>query len=62
VEVPVLADLAKNFLHYRNPEVRYPFGMLHLSNKKLRNTGFVFPEGVNGALNVAIARFRSQVG
>lgn len=61
-EVPVLADLAKDFVRYRHPQIRYPLGMLMLSNKKLRNTGFVFGDAV-GCLRVsAESHLRSQAG
>jgi nucleoside-diphosphate-sugar epimerase len=54
-EVPLLADMAKDLLRYRNPTIRYPLGMLRISSEKLRDTGFVFPVGVNRAVNAAIA-------
>jgi hypothetical protein len=60
LEVPVLADIAKDLVRHRTAEIRYPLGMLKLSNRKLRESGFVFPEGVSRALDRAIGRFHSE--
>jgi nucleoside-diphosphate-sugar epimerase len=60
LDIPVLADMAKDFARYRKPTLRYPLGMLKLSSKKLRDTGFVFPGGVNRALDTALARSRAK--
>ncbi len=56
VEVPILADIGKDFARYRSLRLRYPLGMLKLSNRKLRDTGFVFPRGLNLALDTVLAR------
>ena len=55
-EIPVLADIAKDFIRHRNPKLRYPLGMLEFSGRKLRNAGFVFPLGMNRAIDRAVAR------
>jgi hypothetical protein len=34
--------------------------MLKLSNQKLRDTGFVFPGGINRAFDKALARLRQK--
>jgi nucleoside-diphosphate-sugar epimerase len=60
IEIPVLADIAKDYLRYRNLKLRYPLGMLKLSNQKLRDTGFVFPGGINRAFDKALARLRQK--
>jgi nucleoside-diphosphate-sugar epimerase len=60
LEIPILADMAKDLARHRNVEIRYPLGMMRISNKKLRDTGFVFPESVSHALDAAIAHFRSN--
>ncbi len=55
-DVPVLADIAKDLLRHRGFEIRYPLGMLNLSNAKLRATGFRLPTGFAAALELALAR------
>jgi nucleoside-diphosphate-sugar epimerase len=56
LDVPVVADLLKDFLRYRNPGLRYPLGMLEISGEKLLNTGFVFPVGIDRAIARATKR------
>jgi nucleoside-diphosphate-sugar epimerase len=55
-ELPVVLDMAKDLVRYRNFEIRYPFGMLKLSNAKLRATGFRFPTGFGAAVGLALAQ------
>ncbi len=55
-ELPVLPDMAKDLVRYRNLPIRYPLGMLRLSNAKLRGTGFRFPIGFDRAVGMAIDR------
>jgi nucleoside-diphosphate-sugar epimerase len=55
-ELPVVVDMAKDFVRFRNFEIRYPLGMLSYSNAKLRATGFRFPTGFDAALELALAR------
>jgi nucleoside-diphosphate-sugar epimerase len=62
LDVPVLLDMAKDFARYRNHGIRYPLGMLKISGAKLRATGFVFPVGINLAIDAAIARLASKPG
>jgi nucleoside-diphosphate-sugar epimerase len=59
-EVPILVDMAKDYARYRNLTVRYPLGMLRFSGDKLRSTGFVFPVGMEKAIDSAIARFAAS--
>ncbi len=54
-ELPVVADMAKDFVRHRTLEIRYPLGMLKISNAKLRSTGFRFPTGFAAALELALA-------
>jgi nucleoside-diphosphate-sugar epimerase len=56
LELPVLADVAKDFARHVKVGFRYPLGMLEFSNRKLRQTGFVFPVGVRRGLDEAIAK------
>jgi nucleoside-diphosphate-sugar epimerase len=62
LDVPVLLDMGKDFARYRNPGIRFPLGMLKLSGTKLRAAGFVFPVGINRAIDAAIARLGSKTG
>jgi nucleoside-diphosphate-sugar epimerase len=54
--IPVILDLATVVVKYRNLEIRYPLGMLMLSNAKLLATGFKFPTGFKSALTHALSR------
>nr|WP_294514457.1 NAD-dependent epimerase/dehydratase family protein [uncultured Rhodopila sp.] len=54
--VPILPDLAKDLLKYRDTAIRYPLGMLTFSNAKLLATGFVFPVGMKAALQQALTQ------
>jgi len=56
LDVPVVADLLKDFIRYRNPSLRYPLGMLKISGEKLLKTGFVFPVGIDHAIRRATKR------
>jgi nucleoside-diphosphate-sugar epimerase len=56
VDLPVIVDLAKDFVKYRDITLRYPLGMLILSNSKLAATGFRLPTGINSALEQALAQ------
>lgn len=51
VPLPALADMIKYRLTYRRFNVGVPLGYQKISNKKLLATGFVFPIGVENALN-----------
>ena len=53
--VPVLLDMAKDLARHRTHQIRYPLGMLRVSNDKLRSTDFTFPVGLRRALLDAIA-------
>jgi len=53
-ELPVILDLAKDLVKYRNTLVRYPLGMLEISNAKLLATGYRFPTGIKLALEQAL--------
>jgi nucleoside-diphosphate-sugar epimerase len=55
LELPVVADMAKDFVRSPSFGIRYPLGMLRLSNAKLRATGFRFPTGFDAALELALA-------
>lgn len=55
-DLPIILDLAKDLVKYRNTVIRYPLGMLRFSNAKLIATGFRFPTGVKLALEQAIAK------
>jgi nucleoside-diphosphate-sugar epimerase len=56
MDVPVIMDIAKDMLRHRTLALRYPLGMLEISNRKLRATGFRFPYGFEAALNLALER------
>jgi nucleoside-diphosphate-sugar epimerase len=56
IDLPVILDLAKDLVKYRNTTIRYPLGMLTFSNSKLLATGFRFPTGINSALEQALAQ------
>ena len=53
-ELPVVADMAKNWSLSRTLEIRYPLGMLRFANDKLCATGFRFPTGVQAALKQSL--------
>jgi hypothetical protein len=61
-ELPIVADMAKDFVRYRAFDIRYPLGMLRLSNSKLRQAGFRFPVGFDAALELVLARRRELIG
>jgi nucleoside-diphosphate-sugar epimerase len=54
VDLPLILDLAKDFVKYRTPALRYPLGALRFSNAKLLATGFKFPTGIRSALRQAL--------
>ena len=54
--MPMMLDLTKDALKYRQPTLRYSLGMLRIRNNKLLETGFRFPFGVKSALEQALAR------
>ena len=54
-EIPVVADVAKDFIRHRTLQLRYPLGMLTISNARLRATGFRFTTGFEVALELALA-------
>jgi nucleoside-diphosphate-sugar epimerase len=56
IDLPVILDLAKDLVKYRNTTIRYPQGMLIFSNSKLLATGFKLPTGITSALEEALAR------
>ena len=56
IDLPVILDLAKDLVKYRNTTIRYPLGMLTFSSSKLLATGFRFPTGINSALEQALAQ------
>ena len=60
LQVPVIMDIAKDFVYYRNKVLRYPLGMLTISPGKLLATGFVVPLGVERALSDAIAALANR--
>ena len=51
-----MPDMAKDFVRYRNFEIRFPLGMLRFSNAKLLATGFKFATGFDAAVVLALAR------
>ena len=53
-ELPIVADMAKNWSLSRTLEMRYPLGMLRFANDKLCATGFRFPTGVKAALEQSL--------
>jgi nucleoside-diphosphate-sugar epimerase len=61
-DLPVILDLAKDLVKYRNTVIRYPLGMLTFSNAKLLATGFRFPTGIKSALEQAIAQSAPPMG
>jgi nucleoside-diphosphate-sugar epimerase len=54
-ELPIVADMARNWSLSRTLEIRYPLGMLRFANDKLRATGFRFPTGVEAALEESLS-------
>ena len=52
--LPVVFDVVNLILRYRPCSVRYPLGMLTISNDKLRQTGFELPIGIAKAYEEAI--------
>jgi len=56
VDLPVILDLVKDLMKYRNTAIRCPLGMLMFSNSKLLATGFRFPTGIGSALEEALAQ------
>jgi nucleoside-diphosphate-sugar epimerase len=54
--LPMLLDLTKDMVKYREPTFRYSLGMLRFRNVKLLSTGFTFPCGLKSALGQALAR------
>jgi nucleoside-diphosphate-sugar epimerase len=56
IDLPVILDLAKDLVKYRNTTIRYPQGMLMFSNSKLLASGFRFPTGITSALEEALAQ------
>ena len=54
-DVPIAMDLAKDVVKYRTFAMRYPLGMLDISNARLKATGFAFPTGIRKAVNDVIA-------
>jgi hypothetical protein len=56
IDLPVILDLAKDLVKYRNTTIRYPQGMLIFSNSKLLATGFKLPTGISSALEKALSR------
>jgi nucleoside-diphosphate-sugar epimerase len=54
-EIPVVADVAKDFIRHRTLQLRYPLGMLTISNVGLRASGFRFTTGFEAALELALA-------
>ncbi len=61
-DLPLILDLAKDLVKYRNTVTRYPLGMLTFSNAKLLATGFRFPTGIKSALRRALARSAPPMG
>ena len=53
-ELPIAADMAKNWSLSRTHEIRYPMGMLRFVNDKLCATGFRLPTGVAAALEQSL--------
>lgn len=53
-DVPAIADLTKDFIRRPRAGLRFPLGMLDVSNLKLRNSGFVFPTGIRKAYDAAL--------
>jgi nucleoside-diphosphate-sugar epimerase len=58
LDVPAVMDFLKDVVRYRNPTLRYPLGMLKISVDKLLATGFVFPVGIDRAIDRAIGKSR----
>jgi nucleoside-diphosphate-sugar epimerase len=54
-DLPYLLDWTNNLAKYRSAFVRYPLGMLYVSNAKLRGTGFKLPIGIKAAIEAALA-------
>jgi hypothetical protein len=54
-ELPIVADMARNWSLSRTLDIRYPLGMLRFANDKLRATGFRFPTGVEAALEESLS-------
>ncbi len=54
-DLPVLLDLAKDLVKYKPRTLRYPLGLLAISNAKLLATGFEFPLGIQAAQARALA-------
>ena len=52
--VPVLLEVARNAAKYRTLALRYPSGMLRISNAKLLSTGFNFAVGYDRAVDLAL--------
>ena len=44
--------MAKDFIRHRTLQLRYPLGMLTISNARLRATGFRFKTGFEAALEL----------
>jgi nucleoside-diphosphate-sugar epimerase len=53
-ELPIVADMAKNWSLSRTLGIRFPLGMLRFANDKLCATGFRFPTGVEAALEQSL--------
>jgi hypothetical protein len=53
-ELPIVADMAKDWSLSRTLEIRYPLGMLRFANDKLCAAGFRFPTGVEAALEQSL--------
>jgi nucleoside-diphosphate-sugar epimerase len=54
--VPLVLEMSKDLLNYRQIGWRYSLGMLRVGNRKLLGTGFRLPFGIKSALREALAR------
>ena len=59
LHVPVVADMGKDFMRFRQPQIRYPLGMLRFSTEKLSQSGFEPTIGVARALEDALTGERA---
>jgi hypothetical protein len=54
LHIPALLEVAKDILKYRLISMRYPLGMVDVDNRKLLDSGFIFPLGYDVGLERAI--------
>jgi nucleoside-diphosphate-sugar epimerase len=55
--IPAILEIMKDLAKYRNLDIRYPLGMVEMSNSKLLESGFEFPIGYARGVEEALKSY-----